>query len=122
MYRYDRGLPTIFTTNVEDVAAIGDGGAGTVTVKIQVRDPNSDTWADLTTANAAGATVGVTTAALTETAAQLRLLTVYPGLLYSIGTATTNTEINAHLGTSWRVVATVGTDEVEFSVGAEYLL
>lgn len=25
MYRYDRALPTIFTTNVEDVAAIGDG-------------------------------------------------------------------------------------------------
>lgn len=86
--------------NVTDV-----GAAGTVTVKIQVQDPVSGEWVDLT---------GATTAAIAATGAEH--FTLYPGL-----TAAANDKVDGHLGLTWRVVATVATNAVEFSVGGEYL-
>ncbi len=86
-----------------------DPGAGTVTVKIQVQDPNTKAWIDL---------AGATTAALTDSTGAL--LTVYPGITGIADSAgVTN---NQHLGPVWRVVATVADAEVTFSVGAAYLL
>ena len=105
----------MFNPNCKGVRIYADitvNNGGTVIVKIQTRDPNSDAWVDLT---------GATTAGL-ATANQTRTLTVYPGITVAAGTATTNTEINNHLGTSWRLVATVSVATVTFSVGAEYLL
>jgi hypothetical protein len=81
------------------------GGAGTVTVKIQVLDTCSGNWVDLT---------GAITTALATVATSC--LTLYPGL-----TAAANDKIDGHLGYMWRVSATVGTNAVAFSVYAEYL-
>ena len=79
--------------------------AGTVTVKIQKKDPNSGTWHDLTSA---------TTGSIADPADAI--LTVYPGIA-----ETANVSISDHLGLIWRVHATVGTAAVTFSVGATYL-
>lgn len=76
---------------------------GTVTVKLQKKDPVSGDWKDI---------AGATTAALSADAA----FTVYPGIA-----ETANVSISDHLGPVWRVVATVATDVVTFSVGASYL-
>ncbi len=84
-------------------------GSGTVTIKIQVRDPNTDVWIDL---------AGATTAALNNTAGAL--LTVYPGLTGIADAA--GVTINQHLGPAWRAVATVATASETFSVGADYLI
>ncbi len=81
------------------------GAAGTVTVKIQAKDPISGTYVDLT---------GAVTAALAANACTT--LTLYPGL-----TGAANDKVDGHLGLSWRVVATVGGNAVVFSVAAEYL-
>jgi hypothetical protein len=84
-------------------------GSGTVTVKIQVRDPNTDVWVDL---------AGATTAALNNTTGTLT--TVYPGLT---GVAdSSGVTINQHIGPAWRAVATVATATETFSVGADYLI
>lgn len=83
-------------------------GSGTVTVKIQVRDPYTDTWVDL---------AGATTAALDNATA---ILTVYPGLTGIADTA--GVTCNQHLGPAWRGVATVATAVETFSVGADYLI
>lgn len=84
-------------------------GSGTVVVKIQIRNPYADGWIDL---------AGAATAALNNNAGAL--LTVYPGLT---GIAdSTGVTINQHLGSSWRLVATVATAAETFSVGADYLL
>lgn len=81
------------------------GGAGTLTVKIQIQDPASKNWFDLTGAvTTAVAAVGTAT------------LEVYPGM----GSAV-NARVNAHLGLTWRVVATTAGNAVQYSVGAEYL-
>jgi hypothetical protein len=82
------------------------GGAGTVTAKIQVKDPVSGTWVDLT---------GAVTTALATVACSC--LTVYPGL-----TVAANDKIDGHLGVTWRVSVTVATNAVIFSIGAEYLV
>jgi hypothetical protein len=82
-------------------------GSGTVTSQIQVRDPYTDTWINLP---------GAATAALNNTTGTL--MTVYPGLTGIVDAAT---NVNQHLGTSWRLQATVTNTET-FSVGAEYLL
>lgn len=84
-------------------------GSGTVTIKLQVRDPNTDVWVDL---------AGATTAALNNTAGTLT--TVYPGLTGIADTA--GVTINQHLGPAWRAVATVATATETFSVGADYLI
>jgi len=84
-------------------------GSGTVVVKIQVKDPVTDTFIDLT---------GATTAALNNTAGAY--LTVYPGLTGTADIATA--AINQHLGSSWRAVATVAVATETFSVGGDYLL
>jgi hypothetical protein len=84
-------------------------GSGTVTVKIQVRDPNTDAWIDL---------AGATTAALDNNAGAL--LTVYPGLTGIADSA--GVTCNQHLGPAWRAVATVATASETFSVGADYLI
>lgn len=84
--------------NVTDV-----GAAGTLTVKIQVMDPATGTWADLATSAALAA-------------AALTILTVYPGI-----TAAANVDVSTHLGLQWRVVATVAANAVVFSVGAVHL-
>lgn len=81
------------------------GASGTVTAKIQVKDPVSDTFVDLT---------GAVTAALAANACTC--LSVYPGF-----TAAANDKIDGHLGTMWRVSVTVGVNAVVFSIGAEYL-
>jgi len=79
--------------------------AGTVTVKIQKRDPASGNWYDL---------AGATTGAIADPADVL--LTVYPGIA-----ETANVSVSDHLGHVWRVHATVATAAVTFSVGAVYL-
>ena len=79
--------------------------AGTVTVKIQKRDPSSGTWHDLTSATT-GAIADPTDA----------ILTVYPGIA-----ETANVSVSDHLGLTWRVHVTVATAAVTFSVGAVYL-
>jgi hypothetical protein len=84
-------------------------GSGTVTVKVQVRDPNTQAWVDL---------AGATTAALNNTAGAL--LTVYPGLTGIADSA--GVTCNQHLGPAWRLVATVATASETFSVGADYLI
>ncbi len=84
-------------------------GSGTVTVKVQVRDPNTDVWVDLASA---------ATAALNNTAGAL--LTVYPGLTGIADSA--GVTCNQHLGPAWRAVATVATATETFSVGADYLI
>lgn len=93
-----------------DATNVG-AGPGTVTVKIQGRDPVTDNWVDIT---------GATTAALN--AVQTRTLTLYPGITAAAGSATTNTEVSSFLPCSWRVVATVAVNAVVFSIGGEYLL
>ena len=78
---------------------------GTLTVKIQVFDPASQTWVDLPLATTTAlAAVAVTT------------LTVYPGV-----TETANFDVENPLGTTWRVVATTAVAAVTFGIGAEYL-
>jgi hypothetical protein len=84
-------------------------GGGTVTVKIQVKNPATGAWVDL---------AGAATAALNNTAGAL--LTVYPGLTGIADAA--GVTINQHLGSAWRLVVTVATAEETFSVGADYLL
>jgi hypothetical protein len=82
------------------------GNTGTVTVKIQVKDPVSGNYVDLALA---------TTTAIATTGTSM--LTVYPSV-----TETANVDVSEPLGMSWRVVATVGTATCTFSVGAEYLI
>jgi len=76
---------------------------GTVTVKIQVFD--GTTWVDLP-----GATTGPISTVTQET------LTVDPAL-----TVVANEAISQLVGPRWRVVASVATDTVNFSVSAFYL-
>lgn len=81
------------------------GGAGTVVVKVQTKDPTSGTFVDLPGA----ATASITTN--TETT-----LTVYPSVAESAGV-----DISDPLGHAWRIVATVGGNAVTFSVAGVYL-
>lgn len=89
-------------------------GTTTLTVKIQVRNPafssSSLEWIDLP---------GAVTSALTTDSSAVTL-TVYPGIA-----ETANESVSDHLGPAWRVVATLNngdTNNVPFSVGADYLL
>lgn len=78
---------------------------GTLTVKVQVFDPASQTWVDFPLATTTAlAAVAVTT------------LTVYPGV-----SETANVDVADPLGTRWRVVATTAVAAVTFGIGAEYL-
>lgn len=79
--------------------------AGTVTVKLQKKDPNSGTWFDI---------AGATTTTIADPADEY--FTVYPGIA-----ETANVSVSDHLGLIWRVHATVATAAVTFSVGAVYL-
>lgn len=99
-----RGVRIYFDITVDN--------GGTVTASVQTRDPLTDKWVTIT---------GGTSAAF-GSAAQTRTLTIYPGLTAAAGTATTNTEVNNFLSTSWRLSIVVATATVTFSVGAEYLL
>lgn len=87
-----------------DVTDVG-AGPGTVTVKIQNFDPASQKWVDLPAA---------TTTAINATGTTT--LTLYPGIA-----ETANVDIADPLGLRWRVVATVATNAVTFSVGGDYL-
>jgi hypothetical protein len=78
---------------------------GTLTVKVQKKDPVTDNWYDIT---------GATTVAINDPADVL--LTIYPGIA-----ETANLRISNHLGLTWRVHATVATAAVTFSIGAVYL-
>ena len=80
-------------------------GAGTLTVKLQKKDPNSGNWYDLASA---------TTGSINDPADVL--LTIYPGIA-----ETANVSVSDHLGLVWRVHATVTTAAVTFSVGAVYI-
>jgi hypothetical protein len=87
------------------VNATAMGAAGTLVVKVQIQDPVSGAWVDLE---------GAVTASIV--AAALTTLTIFPGIATSA-----NERIDDHLGITWRVVATVGVNDVTFSVGGEYL-
>ncbi len=91
---------------------ITNDNGGTVTVKLQAKDPVSKKYVDIT---------GATSPAW-ATATQTRTLTVYPGITTAAGTATTNTEASNFVSSIWRVVVTVAAATVTFSVGADYLL
>lgn len=80
-------------------------GAGTLTVKVQKKDPITGTWYDLT---------GAVTAAINDPADVN--LTIYPGLV-----AVANLVVNNVLGLIWRVHATVAGASVTFSVSGVYL-
>ncbi len=88
--------------------AVCANGSGTVALKVQVRNPYLDTWVDLTGAAIAAFNNGVKT------------LTIYPGLTGIADSADVTN--NQHLGSAWRVVATVATATETFSVAADYLL
>jgi hypothetical protein len=81
------------------------GGAGTLVAKVQVQDPASKAWMDL---------AGAVTASLAAIATTM--LTIYPSV-----TVAANVAVATPLGQKWRVVATVGGNDVNFSVGGEYL-
>lgn len=103
--------PSMHNPNARGVRlfCINDGAGGsTLTVKIQIKDPNSGGWVDLT---------GAVTTAL---GAVTSIITVYPGLTGTADIA--NLAINQHLGSEWRVVATVAVATGTSSVGADYLL
>lgn len=87
-----------------DLTNVG-AGPGTVTAKIQVRDPASGVWVDL---------AGAVTTALNAVATTM--LTVYPGL-----TVAANVAVSSPLGLEWRVSVTVATNAVVFSIGAQYM-
>lgn len=93
---------------------VTNANGGSLVIKIQTRDPNSDNWVDLT-----GATSSVATPWASN---QTRTLTVYPGLTVAAGNATTNTDTSNFVSVSWRVVVTVSTATMTFSVGGEYLI
>lgn len=109
----------LFNPNTKGVRLFVDAtvvaGGGTLIVSVEVRDPVTDTWVPITSATSP---TGVNAWASVQT----RLLTLYPGITAAAGTATTNTEVSTHLGCAWRVKAVVGTADVTFSIGAEYLL
>jgi len=87
------------------------GGAGTLVVKIQTKDPLTKNWVDVTAATS-----------VSFTATGTRTLTVYPGITAAAGGANGSTEVSNFISEAWRIVATVGTNAVVFSVGADYLL
>lgn len=82
------------------------GGGGTVVFKVQNYDPVSASWFDVT--NLASASLNANAATL---------ITFYPSV-----NNTANTQVSQHLGCRWRLVATVGTNAVTFSVGGDYLI
>ncbi len=82
-------------------------GSGTVAFKVQVRNPYLDTWVDLP---------GAAIAAYNN---NTKMITIYPGLT-GIADVADSTN-NQHLGSSWRVVATVATASETFSVAGDYL-
>jgi hypothetical protein len=84
---------------------VNAGGTGTVTAKVQSKDPVSGNWVDQ---------AGMVTSALSAIATTT--LTIYPGV-----TETANVDVAENLGTQWRVSVTVGTQAVTFSIGGEYL-
>lgn len=88
--------------------AVVANGSGTVTVKVQVKNPATGTFVDL---------AGATTAALNNTAGTI--VTIYPGLTGIADSA--GVTINQHLGFEWRLVATVATAAETFSIAATYL-
>jgi len=92
-----------------DITSVG--GAGTLVVKIQCKDPLTDNYVDITTATS-----------VSFTATGTRTLTVYPGITAAVGGANGSTEASQFISSQWRVVATVGTNAVTFSIGADYLL
>jgi len=85
-------------------------GGSTATAKIQVKAPGSAVWTDL---------AGATTAALGSVTGSI--LTVYPGLTGIADSA--GITINQHIGSTWRVVLTIGVaDTGTTSVSADYLI
>ncbi len=92
----------IFTTNAAT-------GGSTATVKVQVKMPGTTAWTDL--AGAATAALGAVTGSI---------ITIYPGLTGIADSA--GVSINQHIGTSWRLVLTVGVATSVSAVSAEYLI
>lgn len=87
---------------------------GTVTLKVQVIDPVTATWEDLTgtaggfaAVNGTGATGGV-------------VYTIYP--LGTTDATGAGAVVNQQLGPRWRGVATLANAALTFTVGADYLL
>lgn len=84
---------------------ISNANAGTVNVKVQVKDHSSGTWLDLP-----GATTGD--------------LTVAGAYEFTIGAGSPDVpgqSISTPLGAAFRIVATVTVATVTFSVGGEYV-
>lgn len=81
------------------------GASGTVTAKIQVQDPVSGSFVDLT---------GAVTTALAANA--VTCLSLYPGF-----TVAANDKIDGHLGYMWRVSVTVAVNACVFSIAGHYL-
>ena len=78
---------------------------GTLVVKIQSFDQSSQTWADFPLATTGNITTDV-----------MGTLTVYPGQ-----TETAGVDVSNAFTDMWRVVATVTTATMTFSIGGEYL-
>jgi hypothetical protein len=81
------------------------GAAGTLVVKLQVQDTVSGQWQDL---------AGAATASIV--AVGRAMLTIFPGI-----TVAANVSLATVLTGPFRVVGTVGTNAVTFSVGAALL-
>ncbi len=108
------------------VIAPTGAATGTVTLKIQVPDPVSDSssgtvWTDLVGLLSAATGFSINgTGALTGA-----IFTIYPGLTGiadAASSGTAGTTINQHLGPRWRAVATLANAPLTFTVGADYLM
>jgi len=83
-------------------------GTGSNVISIQVKDPITGTWKNLT---------GAVSAAIVAPTTGPTLLEVYPGCI-----AVANEVVNRAIGKQFRVTSTAGTaDAMTFSVAAEWL-
>jgi len=109
---YNRGARGV---RLNLVIAPTGAATGTVQIKVQVPDPVTNIWTDLTGTAGGFATVNGTGS-----------LTGTPYLLYPLGAGADSTGagavVNTQLGPRWRAVATVALATLSFSVGADYLL
>jgi hypothetical protein len=84
------------------------GGGGTLDIKLQVKDPITGTWYDLTDAS------------MTQiTAAGQALFQLYPGI--EEDGAAGITRVNMVLPSNFRIVATVAVASINFSIWGEFL-
>ena len=88
---------------------VTNANGGSLAVKVQNFDQASQTWGD------------APLAVITCTTNALSTLTIHPGLTENV-TANGSVDVSDPIGRRWRVVATVSTATMTFSVGGEHLV